>query len=271
MSGLSPAAAAFDSIAEGFDARYGEWLSVAAQRRAVRAILAKRFPTGSNLLEVGGGTGEDAQWLLERGRSVLLTDASPAMVRIAAGKLAAVPGAETAVAAAEHLAALADLRDRTGARRLDGAYSNFAALNCVEDLDLFAWGLARLLRPGAEALLVVFGTACPGEVMVEALRGRPKGMFRRIQRGAATARLGGRSFTVRYHRGRDLARALSPWFKPAGSTGICVFVPPSAAEPWISRHPRLLAALEGLDRHLARPLAPLGDHVLYRFVRTEAL
>lgn len=267
---LSPAALAFDAIADGFDARFGEWLSVAAQRRAVRAALAEAFPVGSNLLEIGGGTGEDAQWLLERGRNVLLTDASPAMVRLAAAKLAAWPGAETAVAAAEDLLALADRRNHEGRARLDGAYSNFAALNCVDDLSAFAAGLARLLRPGAPALMVVFGAASPGDILVEALRGRPKAMFRRFGRDAAPARLGGRSFTVRYHRRRDLARALGPWFRPAGAQGIGVFVPPSGAEPWISRHPGLLETLEGLDRRLAGPLAPLGDHVLYRFIRTDA-
>ena len=266
---LSPAALAFDAIADGFDTRFGEWRSVAAQRRAVRAALAETFPVGSSLLEIGGGTGEDALWLLERGRHVLLTDASPAMVRIAADKLHGWAGAETAVAAAEALEALADQRARGGAPLLDGAYSNFAALNCVDDLAPFARGLARLLRPGAQALLVVFGTASPGDVLVEALRGRPSAMFRRLQRGGAPARLGGRAFTVRYHRGRDLARALSPWFRPAGAQGIGVFVPPSGAEPWISRHPRLLEGLEGLDRRLAGPLAVFGDHVLYRFMRTD--
>jgi hypothetical protein len=45
-------------------------------------------------------------------------------------------------------------------------------------------------------------------------------------------------------------------------------VPPSAAEPWISRKPNLLAAMEMLDRGLAGPLAMLGDHVLYQFRRT---
>jgi len=48
-------------------------------------------------------------------------------------------------------------------------------------------------------------------------------------------------------------------------------VPPSAAEPWISQQPRLLAAMEAVDRKLARPLAMLGDHVLYQFRRTTSL
>jgi hypothetical protein len=60
----------------------------------------------------------------------------------------------------------------------------------------------------------------------------------------------------------------APWFKFESRQGIGIFVPPSAAEPWISGHPRLLAILEKLDRVVTRPLAPLGDHILYRFERT---
>ena len=263
---LSAAAAAFDAIAGQFDARFSPWFSVAAQRRAVRAELEHAFPSGAQLLEIGGGAGDDALWLAERGRQVLLTDASPAMVRQARSKLAGRPGLGAEVCAAEDLEAFAAALPRP----LDGAFSNFAGLNCAGDLKPFARGLARALRPTAPALLVLFGTCCPGEWLVEALRGRPKAMFRRSGRGEVPARLGGRAFSVRYHRRRDLERALTPWFRPAGRLGIGVFVPPSAAEPWISRQPGLLGALEALDRVLARPLAPLGDHVLYRFVRTEA-
>jgi hypothetical protein len=51
--------------------------------------------------------------------------------------------------------------------------------------------------------------------------------------------------------------------------GIGIFVPPSAAEPAISNFPRLLAVLEGLDRVASRPLALLGDHVLYHLERRD--
>jgi SAM-dependent methyltransferase len=259
---LSPAALAFDAAAESFDARFGEWRSVAAQRRAVRAALLDAFPPGARVLEVGGGTGEDALWLARRGREVLLTDASPAMVRLAAAKLAGT-SARTRTAPAEALAAL----DEPPA---DGAFSNFAALNCVSSLDAVARGLALRVRPGGAALLVLFGPFAPGEVVVEALHGRFGAAFRRLARGDVPARLGGRRFTVRYHRPAQVARAMAPWFRPVRRLGIGVFVPPSAAEPWISRHPRLLAVLEALDRAAARPLALLGDHVLYHFERTAA-
>ena len=265
-AGLSAAAAAFDAVAERFDERFDPWLSVATQRRAVRMELERAFPVGARLIEIGGGAGGDALWLAERGRQVLLTDASPEMVRVASVKLRGVVGTRAEVCAAEHLDVLEGRTDGP----FDGAFSNFAGLNCVSDLRPFASGLARLLRPGAPALLVVFGIVCPGEWLVEGLRGRPKTMFRRLARGDAPARLSGHEFRVRYHRRRDLERAMTPWFRPAGRRGIGVFIPPSAAEPWISRHPRLLTALEALDRALSALLAPLGDHVLYRFERTQA-
>ena len=50
---LPPAAAAFDAVAERFDARYGGWKSVAAQRRAVRAALIEAFAPGARILEIG--------------------------------------------------------------------------------------------------------------------------------------------------------------------------------------------------------------------------
>lgn len=259
---LLPAGRAFDAIADGFDARFEPWLSVAAQRRAVRDALASAFPEGSRLLEIGGGTGLDAAWLAERGRSVLLTDASPAMVREAQRKLGA---AAAEVLAAEQLGRLAERGER-----FDGAYSNFAALNCVADLAPVARDLARLVMPGGKVLLVLFGSFCPGEMLTETVRGRFGNVLRRMRRGDVPASLSGRSFAVRYHRRRMLRHAFAPWFRPAGTKAIGLFVPPSAAEPWISRHPRLLHGLEAADRVAARALAPLGDHVLHIFERTEA-
>lgn len=263
LSGLASAAQAFDAIANEFDYRFGDWRSVEAQRRAIRAALLETYSPGSRLIEIGGGTGEDALWLTHRKREVLMTDASPAMVAAASAK-----GVKARVAAAENFRGLAD--EFAGDSKFDGAYSVFAVLNCVSDLTSFGEGMARLLRPGAPLLLVMFGTCCPGEIVVETLRGRPQNALRRFHRGDVRARVGGRDFIVRYHRRHELERTLAPWFTLKSRHGIGVFVPPSAAEPWMSRHRRLLGALERLDRLAARPFAALGDHVLYIFERTSA-
>jgi ubiquinone/menaquinone biosynthesis C-methylase UbiE len=264
---LRPSALAFDGIAPTFDLRFGPWRSVAAQRRAVRAALLQGFPRGGHVLELGGGTGEDAAFLAERGFEMLLTDPSPTMVGLAKDKLAPL-GSQAEIAAGEELEDFASSYLSAGGALFDGAFSNFAPLNCVVDLAPVARGLARMLKPGARAMLVLFGTFCPGEMVTEVLRGRPHIALRRCKRGTAPARLAKREFQIVYHRRAALVRAFAPWFVLEKRIGIGVTVPPSAAEPWISQQPRLLAAMERLDRVLARPLAVLGDHVLYQFRRT---
>jgi SAM-dependent methyltransferase len=270
MADLRPAASAFDAVAPLFDARFGGWHSVAAQRRAVRAELLRVFPRGGRILELGGGTGVDATFLAERGFEMFLTDPSPTMVELAKAKLAPL-GAQAAIVAGEDMEDFAANHLAEGGTQFDGTFSNFSPLNCVADLEPVARGLARLLKTGAPAMLVLFGTFCPGEMIVEVLRGRPHLALRRCKRGAAKARLGSHEFNVLYHLRADLERAFAPWFVLEKRVGIGVAVPPSAAEPWISGQPHLLAAMEMFDRGFKRPLAMLGDHVLYEFRRTDLL
>jgi len=265
---MRPAALAFDAAASTFDARFGEWQSVAAQRTVVREALVNLFPPGGAILEIGGGTGEDAVWLAQRGFTLLSTDAAPTMVETAHRKLASF-GSRAETVAAEDLEQFARRYLGSKHSRFDGAFSNFACLNCVEDLGTVGRGLARLLQPGSIAALVLFGKFAPGEMVVECLRGSPRRAFRRFRHGAVPARIGGHDFTVRYHTARAIGLAMQPWFRLVRRLGIGIFVPPSAAEPWISRHPGLLGLLRRLDRAATRPLATLGDHVLYEFARTE--
>ena len=264
---LQPAAAAFEAIAPSFDSRFGAWRSVAAQRRAVRSVLLREFPTGGSIFEIGGGTGEDAAFLAAHGYRIYMTDPSPAMVSIAGSKLVPLE-CHTAIVAAEELDEFAARYLSAGGAPFDGAYSNFAALNCVEDLRPVARALARLLRPGARAMLVLFGCLCPCEMLAETLRRRPERAMRRLRSGAVPAHLAGHQFSVVYHRRAQLERAFTPWFSLEKRFGIGITVPPSAAEPWISQHPRLLNFMEHLDRVICGSLALLGDHVLYQFRRT---
>lgn len=265
---MRPAALAFDAAATTFDARFGEWRSVAAQRAVVRSELLKVFPPGTAILEIGGGTGEDAVWLARHGFKLLSTDAAPAMVEVTRRKLAPF-GSAAELVAAEDLEQFAGGCLKARGSPFGGAFSNFAGLNCVDELKTVGAALAELLRPGSAAMLVLFGRCAPGEIVVECLRGRPQRAFRRFHRGPVPAKMGGRDFTVRYHNARAINRAMRPWFRLVRRVGVGIFVPPSAAEPWISRHPGLLGLLCRLDGVAKRPLALLGDHILYHFERTE--
>jgi SAM-dependent methyltransferase len=269
---MSPAVSAFDGVAAEFDQRYSAGLSVQAQRRAVRRQLLAAFPPGALVLELGGGTGDDACFLAERGRRVLYTDGAPQMVRRTEQRVRdrGVGGlVESEVATLEGLDDFATRRRAGGAAPFDGAFSNFAALNCVDDLGPVGRALARLLRPGAHALLVVFGPCSVGEILVQMLRGDPAAALRRFRSGAVPARVRNREFVVRYPSPRAIAGTLRPWFRLKRVRGIGVFVPPSAAEPTISRYPRLVRILEALDRVATAPLALGADHVLLDFERTS--
>jgi ubiquinone/menaquinone biosynthesis C-methylase UbiE len=232
----------------------------------VRAALLEAFPRGGRIVEIGGGTGEDAVFLAKSGYQMLLTDASPAMVDHALAKLRPF-GGDAEVTSAEDLEHFAAEEIVGEHDQFDGAFSNFAPLNCVVDLEPVARGLARMLKPGAPAMLVLFGTFCPGEMITEILRLRFSQVLRRSKRGPVKARLAQREFEIVYHRRAALEKMFAPWFSLEKTAGIGITVPPSGAEPWISRHPQLLAAMERVDRALAGPLAMLGDHVLYQFRR----
>lgn len=267
MAHLRPAVQAFDSIAPTFDYRFGQWLSVAAQRRAVRTVLLRAFRSDGKILELGCGTGEDALFLAQRGFRLYLTDPSPTMVSLASIKLAPFH-AQTEMVAGEEYEDFASRHLAAGGALFDGTFSNFAPLNCVTNLRPVASGLAKLLKPGAPALLVVFGTFCPGEWITEVLRGRPEMALRRCHRGEIPARLAQQEFRVIYHRRADLVRAFAPWFVLEKRLGIGITVPPSAAEPWISSHPRLLRLMETVDQTVSRTMAVFGDHILYQFRRS---
>jgi SAM-dependent methyltransferase len=268
---LPAAVRAFDAAADGFDQRFGQLLSVAAQRRTVREYLLRIFPPGARLLELGAGTGEDAVRLLEHGYRVLLTDGSPSMIAQAAAKIRRASfedRAEVEQLVLERLDSFAERRRHRGSAPFDGVYSNFAAFNCVADPAALAAPLAALLRPGAAFIPVVFGPWCPGEVLVQLLRGDPRAAVRRLRRSPVPASIGGRAFPVWYRSPAAWARALVPYFRLRRVRGVGILVPPSGAEPWISRYPRLVRALEALDRVLTTPLARLGDHLLLHFERT---
>jgi SAM-dependent methyltransferase len=261
---------AFDAVAPQFDERYGRWASVRAQRRAVQRELLRAFAPGSTLLDIGGGTGEDALALGARGFRVLLTDGAPSMLDRARLKVASANLEHRIQLLRLTIERLADLHHAGPASMpppFDGAYSNFAALNCLADLRPFAASLAPLLRPRAPVLLVMFGPWSVGEVIVQLLKGDPRAAFRRFSKAEVPARIGARAFTVRYPTHRAVARALAPHLELVRIRGIGIFVPPSAAEPTVSRFPRLLGALERLDRAATGPLALLGDHVLLHFRR----
>jgi ubiquinone/menaquinone biosynthesis C-methylase UbiE len=260
-------AAPFDAVAERYDQTFTSSKIGQAQRSSVWKELEKAFRSGDRVLEIGCGTGVDACFLADRGVQVVACDNSPRMIAVATQRLRESKRAslvQPTLLAAEEIAIL------RGRERFDGAFSNFGALNCVQDPGAVARNLAGLLRPGAKLLLCWMGRCCLWEMVWYLAQAKPEKAFRRFRRGGATARFAdGSPLRVYYPSLRSLARAFAPEFRLTSCKGVGIFVPPSYLEVWAARFPRLLRLGTQADSLLARcpGIRVAGDHLLLEFER----
>src|SRR5258708_8574639 len=116
-------------------------------------MVESTFRTGSTLLDVGCGTGTEALWLEERGRTVFAVDSSARMLEIVSRRAAAAGmRVSTRLLRAGDLLKLVEER---GEASFAGAYSSFGALNTEPSLEAPLVALSRLGRPGGRILLSV--------------------------------------------------------------------------------------------------------------------
>ena len=258
------AATAFDGVADSYDEVFTHSTIGQAQRRKVWAKLLAAFPLGSHILELNCGTGEDARYLVERGRSVVACDASHSMIQVAKRR-----GSSGTSANLEFLnLANEDLGFMPSQERFDGAFSNFSGLNCLADLQPFASNLAALVKPGSPVLLCLWSRVCVAEFFWYLFHGQLRKACRRFS-GKATAKIGAVTIPVTYPTISSVRRAFSPWFQLRSHSAVGLFVPPSYVERWMSKHPKILARLERFDKVMAEwPICrDAGDHALLELVR----
>ena len=240
-------AAVFDRMA----ARYDElWTTTAigrAQRNLVWRDIDPLFQPGERILDIGCGTGEDAEHFAARGVVVYATDASPAMVQVAQAR-----GVGAVVLSAEDLATI-------GAT-FDGAISNFGTLNCVADLPAVAGSLAGLVRPGGRVAICMLGRFCAWETLYYGVRLHWKA-FRRWRGN----RVPYQGIVVHYPNTAHFRAAFATDFELQRWTGIGLLVPPS----YVKLPASLVGVLAACDRLLARLplLRALADHRLFLLVR----
>jgi ubiquinone/menaquinone biosynthesis C-methylase UbiE len=259
--------APFDAVAARYDETFTSSSIGQAQRASVWSELAKTFRAGDRVLEIGCGTGVDACFLAERGVRVLACDSSSQMIAVATRRIQE-NGQQRLVQPlllrAEDIATLPD-------GSFDGAFSNFGALNCVEDLRQLARDLAKLLRPGATALLCSMGPYCLWEMIWYLAHGNSSKAFRRLNREGVTARIAdGALVRVQYPPVRLLAHMFAPEFRLKSFKGIGVAVPPSYIEHWVARFPRTFGFCLRAEPMLGRcpGIRAFGDHISLRFERS---
>ena len=263
MSAAQPtfSPAPFDAVAARYDETFTNSRIGQAQRKAVWNELVQAFPPGDHVLEIGCGTGVDACYLAENGVQVVACDVSSEMINLATRRIHQ-RGLEKFV---KPLTLRAEDISALSTRSFDGAFSNFGALNCIENLPRLARDLARLLKPGARVLLCWMGRYCLWEMIWYLAHGNGQKAFRRLRGNQITASIGGGAFvSVHYPSIRSLRRTFAPEFTMKSIKGIGLAVPPSYLAQWAGDHPRIIGLGERADTLMGGcpGTRVLADHIL---------
>lgn len=257
----------FDLHAPAYDANFSDAHTGALYRQLVHDYLKKYLPDGKlSILEVNCGTGVDALFLAGLGHSVLATDVSPEMIRLANKKLmnitlpyppkfkvydvkeAELPGSD-----------------------FDVVFSNFGGLNCLspDELKASLQHFYRCLKPGGRLIVVVMPPFCAWESFYFFLRLRWKQIFRRAASNPVLVELDGVKIKTWYYLPSFFKDNLPGWqlerLQPVG-----IALPTPSMDPMLRHRPRLSRFLFRMEEKLSRfsSLAALSDHFLIDLKRT---
>lgn len=255
----------WNDTAETYGEVFAETLIGRMTREVVWEALDAGFKPGSRVLEVNCGTGIDAIHLARRGVSVLACDISPRMVEIAresAEEAGVHPRPSFRVLPTEQLATL------ESELKLDGAFSNFCGLNCVQDLPGVGRNLARLIKPGSPVIICMLGRFILWEKLRYFLRADWKNVFQNIQASDSVASKSG--VKVHFYSRKKIVESFAPGFKLRRFKGIAIAVPPSNMDHWARRFPAIARALGKIDRVICNVpgFRSLGGCILLEFERT---
>lgn len=257
----------WDKTAETYDQVFTHTLIGQAERNAVWQELGRVFHSGQRILELNCGTGVDAARLAQSGVRVLACDIAPRMIEVARQRVSSTGLGQLIdfrVLPTEQIAVLGDEGP------FDGAFSNFAGLNHVEDLAAVARNLAQLLRPGARVLLCMLGRFAAWEIARCLAHGHPGKAIERFKHGGTIHRHADNvTLKAHYPSVGAMVRMFTPEFRLREWKGVGIILPPPYMESWARRFPKVLDPVAIADRWLGRCplLRGMAGHVLFHFER----
>ncbi len=264
-AGLETTRGAFNRIASDYDAVLSRNPINAWMHSVNLTELERSFPIGTNLLELGCGTGTAALHLAQNGRRVVGLDISDGMVAQARNKAIAA-GLEDRVSFIRGRSAdLLALTRGSPWSPFDGAYANFT-LGYEASLGRVAEALAAALRPGARVVCTLMNRVVLSELVIYGPLMRFGDVLWRLE-VPLQKDVHGVLVEIRAYSPGQVRRAFRPQFILEGMIGIPTFLPPVYLHRQYKRLGGGQRLLQGLDRALAPrfPWNRFGEHTLYRF------
>jgi ubiquinone/menaquinone biosynthesis C-methylase UbiE len=264
---LQSTRSAFDSVASDYDGPLGNNALIQQMRTEMWRTLAGTFPAGSRLLDIGCGTGIDAEHLAALGYEIVASDWSPEMIartRTRADAAGLGRRVKTLLIGVQEL-------DRLSGQLFDGVYSDLGPLNCAPDLEQVSRASYALLKSGGKFIASVIGRACPWEFAYYVIHGRWGRARIRFEPGAVPVSLNNNTVWTRYYLPREFYRCFSREFRMVCCRSLLLFQPPPYLIGILERYPRLGRALRLLDDRLGNVplLRSAGDHFLMVLSRRD--
>ena len=261
------AAAAFNKQAILFDDLYSNDRIIQYKRKRVRDHVLNLLQLHSHILELNSGTGDDAIFLAKKGHTVHATDISVLMQNLLAEKAKQYNLQESISC---ELRSFTDLENLTEKGPYDMIFSNFAGLNCTNQLQKVLLSMERLLKPGGIVTMVILPKFCLWEFLL-LFKGKFKTALRRFtgQKGTK-AHIEGEYFRCWYYNPSFIKKHLRNSFSMIGLEGLCSIVPPSYLHGFAEKYPTVYRRLVKHEEKLKSrwPWNVIGDYFIISFRKT---
>jgi ubiquinone/menaquinone biosynthesis C-methylase UbiE len=258
------AAAAFNKQSPIFDELYSANTIVHYKRKRVRDHVSQLIKGESRILELNSGTGEDAIYFGKQGHHVHATDISEGMQQQLIKK---IKNHRLEDKISYELRSFTELSKMVNRGPYDFIFSNFAGLNCTNELAKVLNSFIPLLKPGGVVTLVILPKFCLWETLL-LFKGRFKTAFRRFfSSKGRRAHIEGVYFRCWYHNPSSVKKILKKDFKLLSLEGLCTFVPPSYIENFAEKHPKAFRFLKNREEKLKTswPWRSIGDYYIISF------
>ena len=255
------AAKAFNRQAATFDQQFNGDTIIKYKRKRVREHVMQFLRPQSSILELNAGTGEDAIFFAENGHTVHATDISEGMQQQLSEK-ARQSGLQMRIG--NEKCSFTELDNLANTGPFDMVFSNFAGLNCTDQLSKVLASFDRLVKPGGYVTLVLLPKFCLWEFML-LFKGKCRAALRRFSgRRGSPAHIEGEQFRCWYYNPSFIHRQLARNFEICSLEGLCVLVPPSYMQGFAEKYPRIYRTLVARENSWKStwPWKLIGDYYI---------
>ncbi|MEN9686044.1 MAG: hypothetical protein RLZZ28_1830 [Bacteroidota bacterium] len=263
-SGEALAEKAFSKQSPVFDALDREDTIVRYKRWRVRTHFMQYLYGNSHILELNAGTGEDAVFFAGQGHRIHATDISSGMLTVLEKKIQD-SGLEASISYEK--CSYTALSELSGKGPYDAVFSNFAGLNCTDQLEKVLHSLYPLVKQQGIITLVLLPKFCLWEFLL-LFKGKLKTALRRFSgKKGAVAHIEGIHFRCWYYNPSYVKKIMKKDYTHLLTEGLCVFVPPSYISSFANKYPHLFVYLQNLEASMRKiwPFRSIGDYYIISF------